>query len=195
MGGILKNALSALGVHWHFGRVVKRIENIGKGYRLLFSDHEMIETDLVLSAIGLRPRIELAQQAGLAVNQGIMVNRYLQTTDTHIFALGDCAEVEGIVLPYILPLMNAARALAKTLAGQPTLVEYPAMPIVVKTPACPTVISPPRNNSEGSWEFSGSGQDTKALFYSPQRELLGCILMGKTTSERLALAKILPAYF
>ncbi len=196
MGSILKNALTSLGVDWHFGRIIKRIETTEQqGYRLFFSDQEFLETDLVLSAIGLRPRTELAAQAGLTVKQGIAVNRYLQSSDPHIYALGDCAEVEGLVLPYILPLMNAARALAKTLAGQQTAVEYPAMPIVVKTPICPTVISPPRMGAVGNWEFEGSGNDTKALFYSPQRELLGCVLMGKTTSERLALTKILPAFF
>ena len=75
----------------------------------------------MLSAVGLRPRTALARAAGLAVNRGIVVD----TPAAHVairisIALGDCAEVEGLVLPYVLPIMQQARALAQTLAGTPT---------------------------------------------------------------------------
>ena len=75
------------------------------------------EVDVVLSAIGLRPNIQVAKAAGIEVNQGIVVNKNLETNQKGIFALGDCAEVAGLFLPYVMPLMNAARALAKSLNG------------------------------------------------------------------------------
>jgi NADPH-dependent 2,4-dienoyl-CoA reductase/sulfur reductase-like enzyme len=52
----------------------------------------MLKCDLVAYAIGIRPRLELAKQAGLAVDRGILVNEYLQTNDPDIFAAGDVAQ-------------------------------------------------------------------------------------------------------
>ncbi len=52
-------------------------------------------------------------------------------------------EIEGLVLPFVMPILHAARALARTLTGTPTDLSYPAMPILVKTNAYPVVVSPP----------------------------------------------------
>ncbi len=53
-----------------------------------------------------------------------------------------CAEVNGLLLPYVMPIMQQARALAKTLNGETTAVHYPAMPVAVKTPAAPLTVLP-----------------------------------------------------
>jgi rubredoxin-NAD+ reductase len=71
-----------------------------------------------------------------------VVDKTFSHQPADIYALGDCAEVEGLVLPYVLPLMAGARALAKTLSGQETPISYPAMPVQVKTPVCPVVVAP-----------------------------------------------------
>lgn len=72
------------------------IEVMGKknraiGARLL--DGRTLTCDMVAYAIGIRPRLELAIQAGLAVDRGILVNEFMQTNDPHIFAAGDVAQV------------------------------------------------------------------------------------------------------
>ena len=61
-----------------------------KGVRLLKGDS--LNCDLVAYAIGIRPRVELARGAGLAIDRGILVNEYLQTNDADIFAAGDVAQ-------------------------------------------------------------------------------------------------------
>jgi len=139
----IRDALANIGVRWHFGKATQAVERSGEGLVLDLGDGTHIVADAVLSAIGLRPRTELARAAGLAVNRGIAVDKFLRASDAGIHALGDCAEVEGAVLPFVLPIMNAARALAPTLAGAETALRYPAMPVVVKTPALPTVVCPP----------------------------------------------------
>jgi len=192
VGQAVQQALQELGVALCFETAVKSVDSADSGYRLTLSDGRVLEADVVLSAIGLRPRTELAKAAGLSVNRGLVVDRHLKTSADDIYALGDCAEVDGLVLPFVMPLMNAGRALAKTLAGQLTAVNYPAMPVVVKTPACPMVVSPPAIGLEGEWQIDGDGKDIKALFYTPERQLGGFVLTGAKVAEKTALTKELP---
>ncbi len=156
------------------------------------SDGSQLACDLVVSAVGLRPRTELAAEAGLEVKRGIVVDRLLQTSAAHVYALGDCAEVEGLNLLYVMPLMAGARALAKTLFGNPTFVSYGPMPITVKTPACPVVVSLPAVGAEGNWIVEAQGNDVKALYLGHQGQLLGYALTGAAVQERMALNKQLP---
>jgi len=105
--------LAALGITWRFGTAVNAVDKTATGYALMLTDGTSLSADVVLSAVGLRPRIELARNAGLAVNRGIVVDAQLRSSDADIYALGDCAEIDGRVLPYVLPIMHAARALAR----------------------------------------------------------------------------------
>ncbi|HEY9119956.1 MAG TPA: FAD-dependent oxidoreductase, partial [Marinobacter sp.] len=120
----VRSGLEDLGVRFHLETVVEHIADNGKGVELSLANGEKLDADLVISAVGLRPRTELAAAAGLEINRGIVVNRTLATSAPDIYALGDCAEVDGHVLLYVLPLMACARALAKTLVGEPTEVKY-----------------------------------------------------------------------
>jgi len=192
IGKLLQESLQKNGVHFHFSCVAEQIHKQNDRYELSLSNHEILSTELVLSAIGLRPHLSLAQTAGIGTARGIIVNRYLETNISTIYALGDCAEVEGHVLPYIAPILNAARALAKTLAGERTAADYPAMPVVVKTPAHPIAVCPPPRDMKGAWQIEKSGSNTKALFYNDQQQLYGFVLTNDFVKERSALANQLP---
>jgi rubredoxin---NAD+ reductase len=185
--------LEGLGARFHLGPVLTRLNHQGDALQAHLSDGTLIECDLVLSAVGLRPRIELAAAAGLAVNRGVVVDRQLRTSHANIYALGDCAEVDGINLLYVMPLMASARALAQTLAGTPTAVSYGPMPVTVKTPVCPLVVSPPPRGLQGEWSVEGSGGDIKALCHDSSGALLGYALTGTAVQDKLALNKLLPA--
>ena len=91
-----------------------------------------------------------------------------------------------------MPIMHAARALAATLAKNPTPVQYPAMPVLVKTPACPTVISPPDPNTKGEWKIEETFDSVKALFNDVDNNLLGYALLGTAIKEKNFLTKELP---
>ncbi len=93
----------------------------------------------------------------------------------------------------IAPLMAAARALGKTLAGDATEVAYPAMPVTIKTPACPVVVSPVAPDAAGEWQVSEDGNNVKAEFRDSAGQLLGFALTGDATKEKLSLQKQLPA--
>ena len=188
----VQGGLEGLGVRFHLGPVLTRLQQVAQGLEAHLSDGSVIACDLVVSAIGLRPRIDLAAAAGLQTNRGVSVDRALRTSHANIFALGDCAEVDGINLLYVMPLMSCARALAQTLVGKPTAVAYGPMPITVKTPACPLVVSPPPMGHEGTWQVEGQGSDLKVLCYGADGALLGYALTGAAVMEKLALNRQLP---
>jgi rubredoxin-NAD+ reductase len=188
-GRALQAALSSLGVQWHLGLVATSIDRAGDALTVTLSDNSQFQTDAVLSAVGLRPRIQLATEASLQTNKGIVVNRYLAASAPDLYALGDCAEVEGMVLPFVMPIMQAARALGKTLAAMPTPVEYPAMPVVVKTPCYPVVVSPPRIGIDGNWAIQPLDKGIRALYYGPDRKLEGFALPGEAVAEKNSWTK------
>ncbi|MEX5349929.1 FAD-dependent oxidoreductase [Pseudomonas juntendi] len=184
--------LEGLGVRFHLGPVLTRLQHADDGLEAHLSDGSVIACDLVVSAIGLRPRTDLAAAAGLQVNRGVVVDRQLRTSHGNIFALGDCAEVDGVNLLYVMPLMTCARAMAQTLVGNPTAVAYGPMPVTVKTPACPLVVSPPPPGHEGVWQVEGQGADLKVLCHAGDGKLLGYALTGTAVMEKLALNRQLP---
>jgi rubredoxin-NAD+ reductase len=187
----MQAALAAIGVAWHLGTTARAVSRAATGLRVDLADGTRLAADVVLSAVGLRPRTQLAQRAGLKVARGIVTDRQLQTSAADVYALGDCAEVDGEMLPYVLPLMQAARALAKTLAGTATSVVYPAMPVVVKTPAMPVVVCPPPV-LPGKWKTVQDASGIEAGFFDESGKLLGYALMGEATARKQALTRLVP---
>lgn len=191
-GDAVVEALTEEGVRFHLETVVDRIDHAGDGVKLTLSNGETVEADRVISAVGLRPRVELAKRAGLEVDRGIVVDRALKTSADDIYALGDCAEVDGHVLLYVLPLMACSRALAKTLTGTPTDVAYGVMPVMVKTPCCPTAVYPPPPSAEGEWQVERDGRNVRALFKDAEGSVLGFAVTGDYAMEKQALSKEVP---
>ena len=192
-GRAVQRALEEKGATFHFGPLATEVNRTQTGYSVALNNGHTIEADAVLSAVGVRPRTQLAADAGIDCGRGIKTDRYLRTNINNVYAIGDCAEVEGHVLVYVAPLMAAARALAATLTGTPTEVVYPAMPVTIKTPACPVCVSPVPKDAAGEWTIEGDAPDIKALFHNPEGELLGFALTGQAVKERMPLAKQLPA--
>lgn len=189
LGAVLAEGLSKAGVHWRLGSLVKRVDRHAEGFCLTLEGGEELVADGVMSAVGLRSRTALAEAAGLKVNEGIVVDAQLRTSDSHIYALGDCAEFEDECRRYVAPITLGARVLASVLAGEDAALNFPVMPIVVKTPACPVVVVLPAKDVEGEWSFEINGLDCKALFSDADGRLRGFALLGAATRERAALAR------
>jgi rubredoxin-NAD+ reductase len=189
---MFRRRLEEAGVRFHLGTSVVRIDPAEQGHVLSTSAGTSARYDLVLCAIGLQPNIELARDAGLSTGVGIRTDRFLRSSVKDVYALGDCAEVEGLVLPYVLPITHGAKALARTLAGEPTPVRYPAMPVVVKTPACPAVICLP-SRAGGAWSVAVEGDGLRGIHRGPDGETTdGFILLGTAVKERMSLAARVP---
>ena len=78
----------------------------------------IVQADFVVCAVGIRPQTQLANDAGLTVNRGIVVDDQLATSDSKIFALGECAEHRGVVYGLVEPAYEQAKVLARKLAGE-----------------------------------------------------------------------------
>lgn len=195
----IRAALQALGVVWHFGTTVQAL-NHGAGATGLtatLGDGNGVAADLVLSAIGLRADTALAQTAGITCERGVVVDELLQTSAAQVFALGDCAQYASAgarTLPYVMPIMNAARALAATLAGTPTPLVFPLMPVSIKTPALPTVVAAPHPALAGSWVAEALDAEAALAggawrFMDADGQQRGFVLCGKQSTRRMELAK------
>jgi len=191
IGHAVQQALAQLGVRWHLQTTLVQAQTNNNGVSLQLANGTVVEADVILSAIGLQPNGALAKQAGLKTQRGIVVDRQLRSSVANVYALGDCAEVDGLVLPYVLPLMQGTRALAKTLNGEATAVSYPPMPVLIKTPACPVVVSPPPPGSQGEWQVEYRSDGIKAVF-STGDSVLGFALSGGAVNERTTLIQLVP---
>jgi rubredoxin-NAD+ reductase len=190
----LAENLSSRGVSWHLNTATESVNKQAGSYEIVLKNGDKVTADIVVSAVGLKANIALAQAAGLSVNRGIVTDNFLQTSTQNVFALGDCAEVSGHNLLFIAPILAATKALAKTLTGEKTKVVYPAMPVAIKTPSYPLVVSPSAT-AEGDWIFEKmeSGFGIKGLFLSAENELQGFVLSGDAVADKQLLTKQLPA--
>lgn len=196
-GQVLAQGLHESGICFHLGRSATAVRKREGGYVLAFADGGELEVDLVLSAIGLSPRVGLARAAGLEVNHGVCTDAWCRTSAPDIYALGDCAEMDGQFRPYVLPIMHAARALARTLAGDPQRVVFPVMPVSLKTPASPAVIAMPAQAS-GAWSVAFHPHDVRnsvrAICADPATgRTIGFALVGSAVSDKAPLLQEMSA--
>lgn len=120
-GALLKHLLEARDVAFHLERRVDSIEREpGAGLLVRLSGGEAIAAGLVVFAIGVRPRDELARQAGLACDLfgGVVVDSGLTTSDARIFAIGDCARWSGMSYGLVAPGYGMADVVVDRLLGR-----------------------------------------------------------------------------
>lgn len=180
IGKELEKALSLKGVRFYLNQFF----DVDK-------HQSLVDNHLILSAAGLKPNIALAQELGIETGTGIKVDSCLRTNQENIYALGDCAEIAGRVRPYVAPIALGARALAKTLLGEPTEVVYPPMPVFVKTSCYPVVSLMPETTESCELKIdiekaSNLGENinsVRVLYYNSHSELKGFALGGNFANE------------
>jgi dihydrolipoamide dehydrogenase len=196
----LTKSLEKRGIVIHTGAKLNTISKTGSGVKAVITDSNgkeiIVEAERAVVGVGIVANTGSLgiEQRGVALDQRgfITVDAHMRTNVEGVYAIGDCAETEGLVLPYVMPIMQAARALAPVLLGQAATLQYPAMPVMVKTPAYPIVVSPPAKGAEGHWNNSKVEGGMVCRFESGDGQLLGFALLGSATSERAALVKLLP---
>ncbi len=169
------------------------LEQTADGIRVSLDRQRAITVDAVVAAAGLRPETSLARHAGLQINRGIVVNSQLQTSDPAIYALGDCAEINGVVLPFLQPILLSAMCLSKNLLAQAGELKLPPMLVKVKTPGSAAASGrrhpPRRSDVEHRSRQRGAGGERRgcrkpaARLCGQRRQNEGSLCAAQTTGK------------
>ena len=120
-GKLLQRELEKQGMKFLLEKQTQEIIGDDRVEGLRFSDGTVLDADLVVMAVGIKPNIELAKETGIAVNRGIVVNDFLQTSIPNIYSVGECAEHNGTVYGLVAPLYEQGRVLAKHICELETM--------------------------------------------------------------------------
>ena len=116
-GHLLQRAIEARGIRVITKANTKAILGEKKVEAVVLEDGTRIAADLVVMAVGIKPNAQLAKDAGIEAGRGIKVDAHMHTSDPDVFAVGECAEVEGQVFGLVAPLYEMAGVIAAQLAG------------------------------------------------------------------------------
>ena len=117
-GDLLRKALESRGIEFRVGANTKAIlgDDTGRVRAVELADGTLLDAELVVMAVGIRPNTQLAESAGLFCARGIVVNDTLQTFDPRIYAVGECVNHRGTAYGLVAPLFEMARVVANHLA-------------------------------------------------------------------------------
>ncbi|HDY7998203.1 TPA: nitrite reductase large subunit [Vibrio vulnificus] len=119
-GAVLKSKIAQLGLTVHTSTATEKIIDGETAYhRMVFKDAPPLEVDVIVFSAGIRPRDQLARDCGLELGErgGIVVNNACQTSDTAIYAIGECALWQGKIFGLVAPGYAMARVVAQQLRG------------------------------------------------------------------------------
>ncbi|ENH97156.1 assimilatory nitrite reductase NasD [Gracilibacillus halophilus YIM-C55.5] len=116
-GDLLRKELESQGMNFLMEKQTTEITGKKRVNGVKFADGGSIPTDLVVMAVGIKPNVRLAQDSGIEVNKGIVVNNHMETNVPNIYAVGECAEHNQMVYGLVAPLYEQGKALAKHICG------------------------------------------------------------------------------
>ncbi|ONG39785.1 nitrite reductase large subunit [Alkanindiges hydrocarboniclasticus] len=122
-GKVLRKKIEQLGVGVHTQKATTEIVDGDNAFhKMNFADGSCLETDMIVFSAGIRPRDELARQAGLALGErgGIVINDYCQTSDHDVYAIGECALWQNKIFGLVAPGYDMARVAADHILEQPS---------------------------------------------------------------------------
>lgn len=188
----LQHRLTDMGVHLLLKTQLQSLAKTTTGIVAQFDRNRQIEVDAVVAATGLRPETALARRAGVEINRGVKVNSAMQTSNPDIYALGDCAEINGAVLPFLQPILLSAMCLAKNLLGQNGELKLPHMLVKVKTPDLPLHLAGETRRQDLDWTIATSAQGMLAQGYDDNQQLRAFVVSEERMKEAFSLLKLLP---
>ncbi|HDS9895880.1 TPA: NADH:flavorubredoxin reductase NorW [Klebsiella aerogenes] len=185
----LQHRLTEMGVHLMLKAQLEGLEQTADGIRVSLDRQRAITVDAVVAAAGLRPETSLARHAGLQINRGVVVNSQLQTSDPAIYALGDCAEINGTVLPFLQPILLSAMCLSKNLLAQAGELTLPPMLVKVKTPDLPLHLAGDTRRDDLTWNIVAAKEGLVAKGVDAENLLRAFVVSEDKMKEAFALLK------
>lgn len=188
----LQHRLTDMGVQLLLKSQLQRLEKTADGIRVQLDRSRSVEVDAVVAATGLRAETALARHAGAETHCGVKVDSYLQTTQPDIYALGDCAEINGNVLPFLQPIQLSAIYLAKNLLGGRVPLKLPAMLVKVKTPELLLQLAGETGRRDLRWQLETSAAGMVAQGFDESDRLCAFVVSEDCMKEAFTLLKQLP---
>lgn len=194
LSGRLQSSLTEIGVRLMLKSPLQSLTQTDNGILATFNQHHQLTVDCVIAATGLTPNIALAHLAGLQTDRGIIVNEYLQSSHSDIYALGDCAQINGSLLPFLQPIQLSAMHLAKSLVGEKnTPLNLPPMIIRVKTPLMPLHLAGETARNDLTWKINTTQSGVIAKGFDENDVLRAFVVTQEQVKEAFALLRALPA--
>ena len=187
----LQHRLTDMGVHLMLKTQLEGLEQTADGIRVSLDRQRSVTVEAVVAAAGLRPETALARHAGLMIRRGVVVNSRLQTSDPAIYALGDCAEINGSVLPFLQPILLSAMCLAKNLLSQANELTLPPMLVKVKTPDLPLHLAGETRRQDLNWKIETRADGMLAQGYDEGQQLRAVVVSEERMKEAFGLLKSL----
>ena len=118
--GLLRSKIEALGVDIHLNKNTREIKKLDVGLCMLFADGSSLDVDSIIVSAGIKPQDDLARSSGLDVGErgGIKVNKFMQTSDSSIYAIGECALYEQMIYGLVAPGYRMAESAAKQILNE-----------------------------------------------------------------------------
>jgi len=198
-GRVLRAKIEELGVTVHTGKNTLQIVDGEQGaHRMEFADGTHLDVDMIVFSAGIRPRDQLAREAGLAVGPrgGIIIDNTCRTSDPDVYAIGECALWNGQVFGLVAPGYDMARVAAKHLLGQQAEFTGADMSTKLKLMGVDVAsIGDPHAKEEGarSYLFTDERKQIykKLVVSSCGKYLLGGVLVGEASAYGALLQTML----
>jgi nitrite reductase (NADH) large subunit len=185
-GALLTRLIGGMGIKVALNASSQAILGDGQAAGVLLQDGRRIEGDLILISTGVRSNVRLAQDAGLEVSRGVIVDEHLRTSAEDVYAAGDVAEFRGRVYGIIPAALEQARMAALNMLGEEAAYEgtIPSNTLQVVGIDCTSVgvVHPPEG--EGYRELRKSGAGVYRKLVLKDGRLVGAILLGDRKDVR-----------
>jgi assimilatory nitrate reductase electron transfer subunit len=180
---VLVRTLARLGVTTHLEATAEAVAPDPDGVTLHLAGGERLRADLLVLACGVRPEVSLARAAGLTVDRAVVVDERMRTSDPHIFAIGDCAQYDGVVSGLVAPAWEQARVVAQLLAGDDPSARYRPTPPVTRLKAAGIDLAAmgdpaPSHSDHEELSFADPARGTYAKLVLDGDRLAGAIMLG-----------------
>jgi assimilatory nitrate reductase electron transfer subunit len=183
-GAVLSTTLARLGIDVALDALTTAIEvpeDTVDTVEAVLADGRRLRADLLVVACGVRPSTRLAEEAGLTVDRGVVVDDCLRTSDPRIFAIGDCAQYGGAVSGLVAPAWDQARVVADLVTGVDPSARYTPRPVVTRLKATGIDLAAMGESIEDSDEtvtFADPARGTYAKLVVRDERLAGAIMLG-----------------
>jgi assimilatory nitrate reductase electron transfer subunit len=178
---VLTATLARLGIGVELDAATVAVDTSADQLTAVLADGRRLSADLLVVACGVRPCTGLAEQSGLAVDRGILVDDRLCTSDRRVFAIGDCAQHDGIVSGLVAPAWEQARTVADLVTGTRPLARYTPRPTVTRLKAAGIDLAAMGDATSNDGEvvtFADPTRGTYAKLVVRQDRLAGAIMLG-----------------